>query len=259
MKLKLLIAVSAVLFSFLLSLAPLSAKAFDMSEYWPLKPGTVWILDYETLIVRTATHQFEHYEGTQFIIGSTYCTGLCGQHVYVYSGPEGILAVGIYEEGNLIDLSATPLKIANKEMDINDEFSSTVPPGVLDENDAITLTVKLLGQEDVTVPMGTFENTLVLRLTMDDDPDSHYIEKLWLAKNVGPVKIERVSESPLNHEGCFLTCGCFDWENENDPIIVQRVISLEEVFGPWLIDIHNDGRLGLEEAIFTLQVLSGER
>jgi hypothetical protein len=248
-------AVSAILFCCLLSWTPLSAEAFDMTEYWPAAAGTVWILDHEILILGAKTHQFSLFEGKQLILASSYCQGICGQHAYLYSGPEGLLGVGLYENENMVDLSATPLKIAAGQMVIGQTVVTNIPAGVLDE-DAFRFTVTLLAQEAVTVPAGTFDDTLVLQLRVDDDPESHYIEKLWLAKNVGPVKIERVSEFPENHEGCFLTCGCYDRETGE---IVHRVISLEDVIGPPLIDINNNGKLGLEEVIYTLQVLSGSR
>ena len=256
MKLKICVAVSAILFSCLLSLVPLSAEAFDMHEYWPIKPGTVWVFDYEVLILSANTHQFGPFEGKQLIMASSYCEGICGQHAYVCAGPEGLLAVGVYEDETMIDLSATPVKIAAANMTIGQTVETTVPPGVLDEEDPLTLTVTLLRQEAVTVPAGTFDDTLVLRLRIDDDPASHYIEDLWLAKNVGPVKIQRVSESPFNHEGCFFTCGSY---NQEDQTIVHRVISLEDVLGLPLFDVNNDGKLGLEDAIYILQVLIGSR
>lgn len=255
MKTKISVPLLAILFSCLLSLTPLSAKAFDMTEYWPIKAGTVWTLDHEILILGAKTHQFTFFEGKQLVMASSYCHDICGQHAYLYSGPDGLLGVGLYENGQMIDLSATPLKIAEKEMSIGQTVVTTIPAGVLDDEDPITLTVTLLAQEGITVPAGTFSDTLVLRLRIDDDPESHYIEKLWLAKDVGPVKIERVSESPVNHEGCFFTCGCYDEETG----IVLRVISLEDVLAPALIDVNNNGKLGLEEAIYTLQVLSGSR
>ncbi|MDY6990415.1 MAG: hypothetical protein SWQ30_20430 [Thermodesulfobacteriota bacterium] len=255
MKWKLSVTLSAVLFSCLLSLTPLSAEAFDMTEYWPIRPGTVWMLDHEIFILSAKTHQFGPFEGKQLVMVSSYCFDTCGEHAYLYSGPEGLLGVGLYEGGRMIDLSATPLKIAEKEMIIGQTVVSNIPAGVIDDEDPIKFTVTLVAQESVTVPAGTFNDTLVLRLRIDDDPESHYVEKLWLAKNVGPVRIERVSEFPPNHEGCFFTCGCYDEETG----IVLRVISLEDVLGPSLIDINNNGKLGLEEAVYILQVLSGSR
>jgi len=257
MKWKLSVTLSAVLFFCLMSLTPLSAEAFDMTEYWPIRPGTVWMLDHEIFILSAKTHQFDPFAGKQLVMVSSFCHGTCGgQHAYLYSGPEGLLGVGLYEGGQMIDLSATPLKIAGKEMSIDQTVVTTIPAGVIDDEDPVTLTVTLVAQEDVAVPAGTFKDTLVLRLRIDDDPGSHYIEKLWLAKNVGPVKIERVSEFPENHEGCFFTCGSQD---EDTGHMVHRVISLDQVLGPQLVDVNNNGKLGLEEAIYTLQVLSGSR
>ncbi|MDY6952533.1 MAG: hypothetical protein SWE60_13560 [Thermodesulfobacteriota bacterium] len=257
MKGKMSVPLFAIVVFGLLSLTPLSARAFDMTEYWPVRPGTVWMLDHEIFIVSAKTHQFAFFEGKQFVMASSFCHGMCGGgYAYLYAGPEGLLGVGLYEEGKMIDLSATPLKIAEKEMIIGQTVTSTIPAGVIDDEDPITLTVTLLAQESVTVPAGTFNDTLVLRLRIDDDPGSHYEEKLWLAKNVGPVKIERASEFPLNHEGCFFTCGSQDEETGQ---MVHRVISLDHVLGPQLVDVNDNGKLGLEEAVYILQVLSGSR
>jgi len=231
-------------------------KPFDMTQYWPLKPGTTWIFDREALIVGAKTHQFISYPGTQLIQSTTYCDNACGEHAYLYSGQDGILFIG-YFGVNHIDFSDTPLKFAHQKMMINDIVVSTVPAGVLDD-DAITCTATLLARESVTVPGGTFPDALVLQIRIDDSPNSHYIEKIWLAKGIGPVKIQRTSESPLNHVGCFFTCGSFD-KGASEGAVAYREISLDNVFGPPIIDIHNDGKIGLEEVIYILQVISKNR
>jgi len=228
--------------------------AFDMTEYWPLKPGTTWIFDRETLIMGPKTQQFISYKGTQFIQSTTYCDNACGEHAYLYSGNDGVLLVGYYVV-NYIDFSGTPIKFANKEMNINDSIISTIPPGIIDD-DAITCTATLLAQESVTVPGGTFPDTLVLQIRIDDSPYSHYIEKFWLARGIGPVKFERVSESPVNHEGCMFTCGSFD---KSTGAVAYREINLSSVFGPPIVDVNNDGKIGLEEAIYILQVITKNR
>lgn len=229
-------------------------KWFDMTQYWPLKPGTTWIFDREALILGAKTHQFISYQGIQLIQSTTYCDKACGEHAYLSSGQDGVLFVG-YFGVNYIDFSGTPLKFANKEMMVNDTVISTVPAGIID-NDAITFTVTLLAHEPVTVPGGTFPDTLVLQIRIDDSPNSHYIEKIWLARGVGPVKFERVSESPVNHEGCMFTCGCFD---KTTGAVAYREINLANVFGPPFSDVNSDGKIGLEEAIHILQIISKNR
>ena len=55
-----------------------------------------------------------------------------------------------------------------------------------------------------------------------DDGLGIYIERLWLAKNVGMVKMYRVSETN-NTPGCFFTCGAFGPCSED---IIERTIQL---------------------------------
>jgi len=242
-----------MLIGFVASVTP--SLAFDMTKYWPVKAGTVWIYDRDLFIMGSKTHTFTNYTGTQLINGSGFCDVVCGTYFYFYSGPEGLLGVGLNFGDQTIDLLDTPLKFASADMSINDVIITTIPAGRIDDA-PITFTVTLVGQETVTVPAGQFYNTLVLQIRVDDSPVTHYIERLWLAEGIGPVKLQRVSESPLNHEGCLFSCGSFDFDTET---VVQREISLESVLGPPLVDTNNDGRIGMEEAIYILQTMSNNR
>jgi len=226
--------------------------AFDMTKYYPLKPGTVWIFDRDHSVVGSKTHAFNYYTGIQILSGDG-----TGEYIYYYSGPEGILGVGLQFGDTFIDLEDTPLKLASADMSINEEIVTIIPAGRID-NDPITFTVMLVDQETITVPAGQFVDTLVLQIRIDDSPATHYIEKVWLAEGVGPVKYERVSESPFNHEGCLYTCRSFDYEPD-PPVVDQRIISLESLLGPPLIDTNNDGIAGMEEVIYILQTMSNSR
>jgi hypothetical protein len=204
-----------------------SSFAFQMAEYWPIKAGNLSIFDNEILATGSNTQTFGAYNAHKMFFGSTFCGTLCGGHFYFYLGAEGLLGVSVYEDGGSVDFSATPIKLFTAEMQIGESVISTVPAGVLDD-DPLSFTATLLAEETIIVPAGTFTDTLVLELFVVDSPTSQYTEKLWLAKGVGPVKIERVSELPTTtHEGCFFTCGSFDLGTEN---VVQRVIELEDFF-----------------------------
>ena len=204
-----------------------SSFAFHMADYWPAKAGNVWKYNVEIVAISSNTQTFGSYNARRLYFGSTNCGDLCGNHVYFYLGSEGLLVVSAYDDGDTADFSATPLKLFEAEMQIGDSVISTVPAGVLDP-DEFTLTATLLRQEGITVPAGTYTDTLVLELVADDSDNTWYREILWLAKGVGPVKIQRVDESPTNHEGCFFTCGAF---NLDDPkTVVQRHIELEDFF-----------------------------
>jgi hypothetical protein len=241
-----------MLTGFVVSVTP--SLGFDMKKYWPVRSGTVWIYDRDLFIMGSKRHAFSIFTGTQLIMESSFCDPVCGSHPYFYSGPEGLLIVGLKSGDQTTDLLDTPAKFASADMSINDVIITIIPAGRIDD-DQITITVTLVGQETVTVPVGQFDNTLVLQIRVDDSPATHYIEKVWLAENIGPVKLQRVSESPLNHEGCLFTCNSFD----NDGKIVVREFNLESLLGPPLVDINNDGRVGMEEAIYILQTITNIR
>lgn len=203
-----------------------SSFAFQMADYWPIKAGNLWIFDNEIITCSSNTKKFGQYNARKMFFGSDFCGDLCGNHLYFYLGSEGLLLVSTYDDGDSNDFSATPIKLFSAEMQIGQSVTSTIPATTLDP-DQLTIIATLLGKETITVPAGTFTDTLVLDLFVDDSPTSEYREKLWLAKGVGPVKIERVNETPTNHEGCFFSCGSFNSDTE---IIVQREIKLEDFF-----------------------------
>jgi len=233
------------------SIAP--SFAFDMTKYYPLRPGSIWIFERGHSLVGSKTHTFSVYTGIQVLSGDG-----TGESIYWYSGPEGVLGVGLQFGIEMIDLGNTPLKLADADMDFGIPIVTTIPAETIPGEDAITFTVTLVAQETVIVPAGQFEDTLVLQIRIDDDPTSHYVEKVWLAEGIGPVKYERVSESPPNHEGCLFTCRCFDYSGD-DPVVDQRVISLDSLLGPPLVDTNNDGRVGMEEVVYILQTLANSR
>lgn len=205
-----------------------SSFAFQMADYWPIKAGNVWIFDNEIMAFSSKTQTFGQYNARKMVFGVDFCGDLCGNHMYFYLGSEGLLLVSLNEDGSSVNLSATPIKLFSAEMQLGQSIISSVPAGVLDpESDQLTFTATLLNEQTIAVPAGTFTDTLVLELLVDDSSTSEYREKLWLAKGVGPVKIERVNETPEEHEGCFFSCGSF---NQDNGTIVQREIKLDDFF-----------------------------
>jgi hypothetical protein len=76
------------------------------------------------------------------------------------------------------------------------------------------LNTTLLGLETVIVPAGTFSNTLRIELQIADwDGGCSYKETLWLAKGIGPVKIQRTDADPADCLGCVFIC---DPDDEDD-------------------------------------------
>jgi hypothetical protein len=56
----------------------------------------------------------------------------------------------------------------------------------------------------------------------------------------------------------MFTCGSFD-NGTGGGTVAYREINLENIIGPPIIDVKNDGKIGLEEAIFILQKVAGMR
>jgi len=211
----------SILIGLIIVVYAIPSHAYTMADYWAFNEGNVWIYDRDIHVMGTQTHDFVNYTGKQFLFAREFCSN----NPYIYSGPEGVLAVGIYnfEDNQWVNISATPIKLANKEMNIGDSVTSNVPAGVFQQNNSTSFTILLEAVETVTVPAGTFNNALRLKVFIDDGINGAYTEKIWLAKGVGPVQIHRVSETN-NTNGCFMTCGSFSCGSD---IVEERYIKLK--------------------------------
>ena len=193
-----------------------SYASYTMADYWAFNEGNVWVYDRDLQVMGTETYTFSQYVGKQFL----QINGFYSNHPYVYSGSEGVLGVGMYivDTQQFIDLSENPIKFSDAEMDIGESVTHTIPAGVIDDH-AISFTITLEASETVTVPAGTYNNALRIKIEIEDGLGI-YTEQIWLAKNVGMVKMYRVSETN-NTPGCMFTCGSFDDED-----IIERTIQL---------------------------------
>jgi len=106
-------------------------------------------------------------------------------------------------------------------MNVGNSVTTNMQAGVIDDN-PISITITLEAVEPATVPAGTFNNTLRLKVFIVDGMGT-YTERIWLAKGVGPVQMHRVSETN-NTPGCFFTCGSF---NCNEDVVESRYIKLK--------------------------------
>jgi len=190
----------SILIGLIIVVHAIPSRAYIMADYWAFNEGNVWIYDRDLHVMGAETHDFGSYTGKQFIQAREFCDS----HPYIYAGPEGVLAVGLYnfEDNQWINISPNPVKLADAEMNIGDSVFTYIPAGVIDD-DAISITITLEALETITVPAGTFNNTLRLKLFIDDGLGT-YTEKIWLAKDVGPIKMYRVSEAN-NTPGCVFT------------------------------------------------------
>jgi hypothetical protein len=207
-----------VMVVFFIVFTSITAHAYTMADYWAFNEGNIWVYDRDLQLMGSETHVFSQYTGRLLI----QLTGFYDNHPFVYSGSEGVMVVGMYiaNTKQYIDFSATPIKMTNAEMNIGDSVTNNIPAGVIDE-DAISITVTLEAVENVTVPARTYNDALRVKVYIVDGIGT-YTEHIWLAKNVGAVKMYRVTETN-NTPGCFFTCASFDQCSEN---LVDRTIQL---------------------------------
>ena len=196
-----------------------SAHAYTMADYWSFGEGDIWIYDRDFIAIGKETHSFGTYNGKEYLEAREYCKG----HFYINVGPDGILFVGIYSLKNdqFINLSATPIKLSDVDMNVGDSYEQNFPAGVLDIV-AIRYTFTLEAVETVTVPAGTFNNTLRMQIVIEADGIGVATEKVWLAKGIGAVQMQRVSETN-NYLGCIMTCGSYNCDGD---AVDERYIQL---------------------------------
>lgn len=194
------------------------ALAVDTASYFPLSEGRAWIFDREILLMSGKNHSFASVTAQELCQASVLDTTL-----YMDNGLHGVRIVGTYDRasGQFNDWSTSPAVLAPANMDVGQSVSSTLPDGVRVKS-------TLDGRENVTGPAGNFPDTL--RFVIDiNDGNCTYQERIWVARNTGYVKLERVSETPRNCNGCFLTCGSF---NADSSLVVSRVQQLDTTVKP---------------------------
>jgi hypothetical protein len=214
------IAFMSLLMAIITALSSVPSYAFTMVDYWSFNEGNVWVYDRDLQVLGTETHEFGGYTGRPFLQAREFYNN----HPYIYSGPEGVMAVGmfIFDTKQFVDLSATPIKVSNAEMNIGESVTTNIPAGVIDDN-AISITITLEGVETVSVPAGTFNDALRVKAFINDGVGT-YTERIWLAKGVGAVQMYRVSETNNTH-GCFWTCGSLSGCGSN--VVEERYIKLQ--------------------------------
>jgi hypothetical protein len=183
---------------------------YRVCNYFPLDPNNRW----------------KYTTGNRFILDNTQtCTSgysgiLYGSNDYEFDSyiqncEHGLLFAGCqYHEDGLED-GGIQLEFIPSEMQMGQTVSKSLPPSNYYDW-AFTLDTKLVGLETVTVPAGTFNNTLKIELLIAHwDGSCSYKETLWLAKGIGPVKIHRTDANPSDCLGCVFIC---DPDNDIDKL-----------------------------------------
>jgi hypothetical protein len=241
-------------------LVPLSDVCADTSyhiaDYYPINSGNIWFFNRNIFLIGPQAHDFTNYADCKPWYDVITITE---QYGFLHVGEDGLLftGLGLFGRDQFVDLTDTPIVFATADCQVGQVFTTVIPPYKLDPDDDSGLTINstLADVDTVVAPAGTFHNCLKFNIEIIDGTTSWYKETLWLAKGIGPVKVSRPEEFPLNHEGCFMTCGAFD----EDGLVDVRDMPLEAFVSTNGGDVNGDGKIGIEDAVKALQTVSGAR
>jgi hypothetical protein len=121
----------------------------------------------------------------------------------------GLLFAGCqYDEGVFEDMG-TQIMLVPPQMHIGETVRTF-------SNTNTTVDVTLAGLEQITVPIGTF-TTLKIEIMVQDIGKCSYKTTVWLAKDIGPIKIHRTEANPADCLGCIFVCVANDTVKLNTP------------------------------------------
>jgi len=169
---------------------------YQSIDYFPLETGNTWVSNSGTVNISGETHTFTGGTGIRF----NNIGGFCMDYdVFIADSQNGIVMYGVYEDGAYQDFNDSFI-ILPKSLKVNDSWN------IIGSGFEAQLT--FVGLDTVTVPAGTFADTLKIRIDVEDVEDLEgsygtYTTYFWYAKNVGLVKAERTEESPIGHDGCW--------------------------------------------------------
>lgn len=185
---------------------------YRVCNYFPLTLGNQWIY---TTGDRTI-------QGPKQTCSTGYSGVRYGTTTYEYEGiwqneKNGLMTPGCQYErpsGDFSDFGERILLI-KPEMKIGEIVNSQHP------NLGWSFSTTLIGFEFITVPTGTYNALKFEIVTNHTDGSCSYKTTLWLAKNIGPVKIHRTDANPADCLGCMFVC-----RPDNDLILLNTPAEL---------------------------------
>lgn len=158
---------------------------YQGSDYYPLEISNKWVYNLGTVEVdgETITIDGVTYQVVKESVVS--CDEEDSGELHIAHSEESLL-MHCNDCGIIGDLFV----LLPKEMKVGDSWVTS-----LDSGGKVTHTFE--GLYDITVPAGTFSDCLKIKVDVDGD----YTEIFWYAKNVGWVKVERISET--SPDGCI--------------------------------------------------------
>ncbi len=156
---------------------PFTGAQVIMADYFPLSVGASWT--YAHTADGVPSGSITASAGTSFTAGGETWIPLSG---YMFAGFAGYRVDGaaLYFWNGQQQATWAALDLATWNFG---QINGTSARG------------EWLTPEDVTVPVGTYEQCRVLRITVPPDNPSAEVTTYWLAEGVGPVKVEYTATS----------------------------------------------------------------
>ena len=167
---------------------PMPAQPYNITEHFPLHEGNTWVYETPDGICT------ESVSGTANVWGHV-CARIVaaedGAIQYWQAQPEGLHFAGFYEpeEGTVTFDPALPIDNGLDPGAAGGRTSPAYLQTVTPLGDA-EFTYNFEGVETVSVPAGTFEDCMRMRLRIAIDAGSVDYFRVWLAKGVGIVKYD---------------------------------------------------------------------
>jgi|WetSurSiteA1Bulk_404760.scaffolds.fasta_scaffold01160_9 hypothetical protein len=164
---------------------------YRICNYFPLDPNNQWqYTTGEYHIVNDIHKCSSGYSGILFQT-TTY-----ENSSYLQNEAHGLLYAGCqYDEGVFEDMGTQVLLIP-PQMHVGETVRTF-------SKENTTLDVTLVGIEQITVPVGTFTT---LKIEIMAQGTCSYKTTIWLAKDIGPIKIHRTEANPSDCLGCIFVC-----------------------------------------------------
>ena len=175
-----------------------NAGIYRICNCFPLSPGNLW-----TYTTGDRFIQSETYTNASGLTGIRFASNVYEYEPFLAHTENGLEVLAQIEnpEGTIFEFNP-PFSLLPAAMKIGETMNKTLTWP--DSSETIFATT-LVGKETLTVPAGIFE-TLKIKIEINDVGKCQYTTWLWLAKNIGMIKIHRTNPSPSDCTGCMFVC-----------------------------------------------------
>ena len=174
---------------------------YRVCNYFPLEYGNNWkYTTGERTIAESGTCASTGCKGVRYDATNSY-----EFEPFIQNEKNGFMCTGCQYRNTIAPIGSYLVDLQERivfirpEMQIRETINGNYP------NLGLTMSTTLIGFESVTVPNGTY-NALKFEIVTHDSEECSFKTTLWLAKNIGPVKIHRTEANPADCQGCMFVC-----------------------------------------------------